>query len=176
MAVSKTRFKRQESWRLKRVKENWRRPRGVTSRMRKEKNGWPALVKAGRGTSAATKGRHPRGLIERLVRNEADLEGLNPKLHIVRLSGSLGERRRIILVERAKSLNIHIANPGKEETRPVGEEPTETEAAPTRESQEPVIQERSEDKEVHHELTTEPGANSKSESSPARPEQEDVER
>ncbi len=175
MAESKTRFKRQESWRLRRVKENWRRPRGVTSRMRKEKSGWPALVKAGRGSPTATKGRHPRGLIERFVRNEADLEGLNPKIHIIRLSGRLGERRRLVLVERAKSLNVHIANPGKEETRPVGEEPKEADAAPTVESQEPEIQKGSEEKEVHHELTTEPGTNSKSEATKESPEKEDVE-
>lgn len=156
MAASRTRFKRQESWRLKRVKENWRRPRGVTSRMRKEKKGWPALVKAGRGSAASTRGRHPRGLIERLVRNEADLEGLNPKVHIIRLSGRLGERRRIVLVERAKSLNIHIANPGKEETRPVGEELKETETRAIEESPGPQTG-KSAEVEVQHELDSEPG-------------------
>ncbi len=156
MAASRTRFKRQESWRLKRVKENWRRPRGVTSRMRKEKKGWPALVKAGRGSAASTRGRHPRGLIERLIRNEADLEGLNPKVHIIRLSGQLGERRRIMLVERAKSLNIHIANPGKEETRPVGEELKETETSAIEESPGSETG-NSAEIEVQHELESEPG-------------------
>ncbi len=161
MAASRTRFKRQESWRLKRVKENWRRPRGVTSRMRKEKKGWPALVKAGRGSAASTRGRHPRGLIERLVRNEADLEGLNPKVHIIRLSGRLGERRRIVLVERAKSLNIHIANPGKEETRPLGEEPKETETPAIEESPGPQTG-KSAEVEVQHELDSEPGVSTTS--------------
>jgi len=161
MPASRTRFKRQESWRLKRVKENWRRPRGVTSRMRKEKKGWPALVKAGRGSAASTRGRHPRGLIERLVRNEADLEGLNPKVHIIRLSGRLGERRRIVLVERAKSLNIHIANPGKEETRPVGEELKETETRAIEESPGPQTG-KSAEVEVQHELDSEPGVSNTS--------------
>ncbi len=156
MVASRARFKRQESWRLKRVKENWRRPRGVTSRMRKEKKGWPALVKAGRGSAASTRGRHPTGLIERLVRNEADLEGLNPKVHIIRLSGRLGERRRIVLVERAKSLNIHIANPGKEETRPVGEESKETETSSIEESPGPETGKTAE-VEVQHGLESEPG-------------------
>ena len=161
MVASRTRFKRQESWRLKRVKENWRRPRGVTSRMRKEKKGWPTLVKAGRGSAASTRGRHPRGLIERLVRNEADLEGLNPKVHIIRLSAQLGERRRIVLVERAKSLNIHIANPGKEETRPVGEELKEAETSATEESRGPETG-KSAEVEVQHELKSEPGVSTTS--------------
>jgi large subunit ribosomal protein L32e len=124
MTAPRSRFKRQESWRLKRVKENWRRPRGVTSRMRKEKNGWPSLVKVGHGSDASKRGRHPKGLVERIVRNESDLEGLDPKVHIVRLSAHLGEKRRLTLVERARSLNVHIANPGKREAGPVGEEPT----------------------------------------------------
>ncbi len=151
MSTSKTRFKRQESWRLKRVKENWRRPRGVTSRMRKEKNGWPAKVKVGYGTKASGRGLHPRGLIERLVQNESDLEGLNPKTHIVRLSGQLGEKRRLVLLERVRTLNIHIANPGKEETRPIGEAQTpagaaagppvsEDEAAETKVDDEPIVE------------------------------------
>ncbi len=124
MTAPRSRFKRQESWRLKRVKENWRRPRGVTSRMRKEKNGWPSLVKVGHRSDASKRGRHPKGLVERIVRNESDLEGLDPRLHIVRLSARLGEKRRLTLVERVRSLNVHIANPGKREAGPVGEQPT----------------------------------------------------
>jgi large subunit ribosomal protein L32e len=121
------------------VKVNWRRPRGVTSRMRKEKNGWPQLVKVGHGSPSNLRGRHPRGLDERLVHNESDLEGLNSKQHIVRLSATLGERRRLILLDRIKSLNIHIANPGKEETRPVGEEaPAKDKASQNEQSKESV--------------------------------------
>ena len=115
---SKHRFERQESWRLKRVKVNWRRPRGVTSRMRKEDKGWPIKVKVGYGNRASERGLHPRGLRERLVRTESDLEGLDPKVHLVRLSGKLGERRRLVLLDRVKALNVHIVNPGKEEARP----------------------------------------------------------
>ncbi len=125
MADSKPRFKRQESWRLKRVKENWRRPRGVTSRMRKEKKGWPQKVKVGYGTEVSRRGLHPTGLVERFVRTESDLEGLDPKIHIVRLSGQVGEKKRLILLGRVRTLNVHVANPGKEEARPVsGEKPT----------------------------------------------------
>ena len=95
--------------------------------MRKEKSGWPPKVKVGYGKKASTKGRHPRGLIEWLVKDESDLEGLDPKLHIVRLSGRLGERRRLVLLDRVKVLGVHVANPGKEEARPVAEEATSTE-------------------------------------------------
>ena len=56
-----------------------------------------------------------------MVRSESDLKGVDPKQHIVRLSGRLGEKKRLALLEKIKSLNVHIANPGKGETRPVGE-------------------------------------------------------
>jgi large subunit ribosomal protein L32e len=37
----KPEFRRQESWRYKRVGESWRRPKGLDSKMRKEVKGWP---------------------------------------------------------------------------------------------------------------------------------------
>ncbi len=102
--------------------------------MRKEKNGWPQKVKVGYGRKASRRGLHPRGLVERFVRNESDLEGLDPKMHIVRLSARLGEKRRLILLGRVRTLNVHVANPGKEEARPVGEEAAPAESTVTGES------------------------------------------
>ena len=118
MKSSKPEFKRQESWRYKRLAENWRRPRGVTSKMRKEESGFPAKVKVGYGTTRSLRGRHPRGLIDQLISRESDLEALDPKVHIVRVSGRVGERKRIAIIAKAKDRNFHIANPGKEESRP----------------------------------------------------------
>src|SRR5260370_10197793 len=94
MKASKPEFRRQESWRYKRVKENWRRPRGVTSKMRKEESGFPAKVKNGYGTASATRGLHPRGLVDTLVWREVELEKLDPKVHIVRIAARDGERKR----------------------------------------------------------------------------------
>ena len=121
MKSSKPEFKRQESWRYKRVAENWRRPRGVTSKMRKEESGFPAKVKVGYGTSHSLRGLHPRGLDERLIFRESDLEELDPKIHILRVSARVGERKRIAIIAKAKDHNFHIANPGKEESRPITE-------------------------------------------------------
>jgi len=125
---SKPAFHRQESWRYKRVKPAWRRARGVTSKMRKEESGWPAKVKVGYGTAAATRGLHPRGLRERLIHRLAELEGLDPKIHIIRISARVGERKRLPLLDELRHRNFHIANPGKEEEKPVtAEEPTTAE-------------------------------------------------
>src|SRR5205807_8759061 len=124
--MSKHAFNRQESWRYKRVKPAWRRARGVTSKIRKEEAGWPAKVKIGYGTAAATRGLHPRGLHERLIHRLSELEGLDPKIHIVRISARVGERKRLTLLDELRRRNFHIANPGKQEEKPVTTEEPET--------------------------------------------------
>ena len=138
MKASKPEFRRQESWRYKRVKQNWRRPRGVTSKMRKEESGFPAKVKNGYGTASATRGLHPRGLVDTLVWREVELEKLDPKVHIVRIAARVGEKKRRGILTKAKDLNFHIANPGKEEGRAVTEQPAieEQKALPAETSEE----------------------------------------
>ncbi len=133
---SKPAFNRQESWRYKRVKPAWRRARGVTSKMRKEESGWPAKVKVGYGTAAATRGLHPRGLRERLIHRISELEGLDPKIHIIRISARVGERKRLTLLDEIRHRNFHIANPGKQEEKPITtEEPIADEAPDSKETQ-----------------------------------------
>jgi large subunit ribosomal protein L32e len=150
MTSSKPEFKRQESWRYKRVAENWRRPRGVTSKMRKEESGFPGKVKVGYGSDSTTRGLHPRGLIERLVSRETDLESLDPKLYIIRISSRVGERKRRGIIAKAKEHNFHLANPGKEETRPVTEAPVAEEKASSEAAETPAEEY---DKEIDAPLT-----------------------
>jgi hypothetical protein len=93
--------------------------------MRKEEAGWPPKVKVGYGTAAATRGLHPRGLQERLIHRLSELEGLDPKIHIIRISSRVGERKRLPLLDEIRHRNFHIANPGKKEEKPVtAEEPS----------------------------------------------------
>ena len=91
--------------------------------MRKEESGFPAKVKNGYGTASSTRGLHPRGLVDTLVWREVELEKLDPKMHIVRIAARVGEKKRRGILAKAKDLNFHIANPGKEEGRAVGETP-----------------------------------------------------
>jgi hypothetical protein len=106
--------------------------------MRKEEAGWPPKVKVGYGTAAATRGLHPRGLQERLIHRLSELEGLDPKIHIIRISSRVGERKRLPLLDEIRHRNFHIANPGKKEEKPVTtEEPTAEEASVSEETQTP---------------------------------------
>jgi large subunit ribosomal protein L32e len=119
---STPRFVRQESWRYVRVKEQWRRPRGKTSKMRLGMRGWPKIVKVGYKRSRKERGLHPSGLEEVIVRRPADLEKIDAKTQIVKISHTVGERNRIAIMERAQALELTVANPGLKKPEPT---PTE---------------------------------------------------
>lgn len=104
-------FRRQESWRYKRVKESWRRPRGIDSKMRKRAKGWPRSVEVGYRSPKETRGFHPSGYAETLVYNVDDVERVNPKTQVIRIGGAVGERKRVEISARAEERGIHILNP-----------------------------------------------------------------
>jgi Ribosomal protein L32 len=108
--------------------------------MRKEESGFPAKVKIGYGSSSATRGLHPRGLVERLVFRESDLESLDPKVYIVRISRRVGEKKRLAIIAKVKEHNFHLANPRKEKGRPVAESPAAEEKTASSVKEEPTIE------------------------------------
>src|SRR5437879_12298750 len=107
--MSKHAFNRQESWRYKRVKPAWRRARGVTSKIRKEEAGWPPKVKVGYGTAAATRGLHPRGLREYIIHTLPEHEGRDQKIHNIRISARVGERKRLASLEKMRHRTFDTA-------------------------------------------------------------------
>jgi len=106
------RFVREESWRYKRVKPAWRSPRGKTSRVRRSKKGWPPVVKIGYSRARAVRGVHPSGLREVLVWRPDDLKNVDPKIQVARIAHTVGENKRVLILEEAKKSSIRILNPG----------------------------------------------------------------
>jgi len=107
----KPKFVRQESWRYKKVSESWRRPRGSSSKMRLRLRGWPKTVAVGYKTPRAIRGMHPSGMRETLVRRPKELEELDPKSRVVRIAHTVGERKRIAILEKADELGLKVLNP-----------------------------------------------------------------
>ncbi len=103
-------FVRQESWRYLRVKPNWRRPRGIHSKMREMVDGHMPLVKVGYRGPRAARGLHPSGYLEVLVHNVKELEGLDPCVHAVRIASAVGARKREEIIRRARALGLRILN------------------------------------------------------------------
>ena len=104
-------FIRQESWRYKRVKPSWRRPRGIDSKMRSERKGWPASVKVGYRSPKRVRGFHPSGFEEIMIYNEYDLDFVNPSNQVVRIGHTVGRKKRVLIVQRADELGVYIVNP-----------------------------------------------------------------
>ena len=141
LKLKRPRFVRQESWRYVRLKPNWRRPRGKDSKMRLQIRGWPPLVKVGYRTPRAYRNLHPSGFKEVLVYRPEDLQGLDPEIHAVRIAGSVGMRKRLLIVEEAEKLGIKVLNP------PVLPEAEEEEVEVVKPELEEEVQEAEEVKE-----------------------------
>ena len=125
----KPRFRRQESWRYKRVSEIWRKPRGMDSKMRKKKKGWPKSVEIGYRGPKAARGLHPSGYIEVLIHTVDDVEKVNPKTQAIRIAHTVGARKRIEITARSGEMDIHVLNPRAVEKPLAEEEVEEAEAA-----------------------------------------------
>lgn len=107
----KVEFKRQMSNAYVRVKASWRRPRGQTNKMRKEYKGKPAKVKIGYKADKKLRFLHPSGYEEVLVKNLKDLEKIDPKKQAARIAATIGKKKRIKILEKAKELGIKVLNP-----------------------------------------------------------------
>jgi len=158
MSYPRPRFVREESWRYKRVKEAWRSPKGKTSRIRRSKKGWPPVVKIGYSRPKATRGKHPSGLTEILIYRPKDLEKLDPKTQAARIAHTVGENKRVQILEDAKKANIRILNPGlKKPTEAPPETPpepsTETETTTETETKETATDESTAKTETAEEAT-----------------------
>jgi large subunit ribosomal protein L32e len=106
----KPEFKRPESWRYVRLKENWRRPRGLDNKMRRKIKGWPPTVSAGYRGPKAARGFHPSGYREVLVYNTEDIRKIDPKTQAVRIAHTVGKRKRANIIAEARKKKITILN------------------------------------------------------------------
>jgi large subunit ribosomal protein L32e len=113
VAERRPKFIRQESWRYDRLAENWRKPKGKDNKMRKQKVGWPAIVKVGYRGPRIARGLHPSGYTDNVVHNVAELAGLDPKNDAARLGHTVGKRKRIEIIAKATELGIKVLNAGK---------------------------------------------------------------
>ncbi len=107
-------FLRTEAHRHKRLGEKWRRPKGRHNKMRLKWKEKPAVVEIGYRSPKAVRGLHPSGYEDVLVYNINDLEKLNPEKQAARIASTVGKRKKIEIIKRARELGIKILNISEE--------------------------------------------------------------
>jgi large subunit ribosomal protein L32e len=142
----KPNFVRPESWRYIRLKESWRRPRGLDHKVRRKIKGWPPGVSVGYKGPKGARGLHPSGYREVLVHNVQELSNVDPKTEAARIAHRVGKKKRVQIIAEAKKLKVHILNVtlvqepiGKEEVEP--EEAEEKPKKPTEKRKKPAAKE-----------------------------------
>jgi len=104
-------FRRIESWRLKRIKNRWRRPRGIDTKAREKKKGWPILPMAGFRSPKDIRDKTRSGKEEILVFSAADLSLIDPTTQVARIASNIGQRKKERIIMEAELQNVRIINP-----------------------------------------------------------------
>nr|ALS05032.1 60S ribosomal protein L32 [Centropages dorsispinatus] len=106
-------FIRHQSDRYDKLKQNWRRPKGIDNRVRRKFRGMYKLPGIGYGSAKATKHMMPSGFRKVLVHNVKELEVLmmQNKKFCAEIAHGVSSKNRKNLVERAQQLAIRVTNP-----------------------------------------------------------------
>ena len=107
---SRPKFRRQESWRYKRLKTGWRKPIGIDNSMRHHKRGIPTIVRVGFRGPKATRGLTRTGKVEVLIHNPNDLDAIEKETQVVRIASTVGTRKKVAITNKADELEIKIIN------------------------------------------------------------------
>ena len=79
--------------------------------MKIRKKGKGFMPSVGYGAPKELRGLHPSGFREVLIQNLNDLEKIDREKEAGRISHRIGKKKRKLILERAKELNIKILNP-----------------------------------------------------------------
>lgn len=111
---SKTEFIRYGSKNLKRLKTGWRKPKGLDNKVRLSRKGYLPTPNIGYRSPKNIRNIHPSGFIDVLVSNLDELKKLDPNIHAVRISHTVGLRKKLEISRIAKDMKFKLVNPPKE--------------------------------------------------------------
>jgi large subunit ribosomal protein L32e len=119
-------FKRDGEGKKKQLSGSWRRPRGLHNKQRRQKKAKGPLPTPGFGSPVAVRGMHPSGYYEVRISTPGELKALDPHMHAVRIAGSVGNRKRLLIQQEAVSSGLKVLNAREIAMRHEGEEEVES--------------------------------------------------
>ncbi|MBW3021003.1 50S ribosomal protein L32e [Candidatus Woesearchaeota archaeon] len=109
MNKKKPKFLRQDTHKKKKLAKNWRKPRGIDSKLRLQFGGRAPMVSVGYKSPKEVRGLNRDGLKEISISNVSDLK-LVVEGCIGLISSTVGMRKKSSIIEEAKKLNVKLAN------------------------------------------------------------------
>jgi len=102
-------FKQQNFGRKVRVSDRWKKPRGLQSKMRHNFKGYSRTVSSGWRSPVEVRGLDGKGHDAIMVANVLELDNL-PKNSAIIISGTVGNKKRLAIVEKAEKLQFIVTN------------------------------------------------------------------
>lgn len=107
------RYDADKYFRLER-QDSWRKPRGRDNKSRLKIRGFPSIAQPGYRKPKSVRYLHPSVLHPIVVNNVKELESLGSRSSevIAIIAGSVGLKKRLEIIKRAKELGIRLSNGG----------------------------------------------------------------
>ncbi|HYT00927.1 MAG TPA: 50S ribosomal protein L32e [Thermoplasmata archaeon] len=109
-AAARPTFRRQEWFRYKKFGDEWRKPQGGQSKLRRHFGYRWNLPSIGYRGPRRVRGLHPSGFQEVLVHNPHQLKGLNPDTQAVRIAHGVGARKRELIERACDDKGLRVLN------------------------------------------------------------------
>ena len=106
----KPHFIRQDSHKKRRLGKKWRRPKGLHSKIRLKLRGRGKRISQGYRSPKKVRYLHKSGLNSSLIKSIRDLESLDAQKNCLVISSSLGDKKKIVVLKKAKELGFSILN------------------------------------------------------------------
>ena len=103
-------FVREGYHKKKRLSKKWRNPSGLHSKVRLKRSGRAKKISVGYRSPKKVRYLHKSGLQQCIIHSVKDLEGLDAKKNCLIISSSLGDRKKIVVLNKAKEHGFNIVN------------------------------------------------------------------
>ena len=103
-------FRRQEWFRYKKFGDEWRKPQGGQSKLRRHFGYRWNIPSIGYRGPRGVRGLHPSGFEEVLVHNLGEIEGIDPARQAVRIAHGVGTRKRDLIEKACDEREIRVLN------------------------------------------------------------------